>query len=104
MSRLAKLMKLRLVDYSCPDKYDSDFDSDSDDSSSRRDKEIIGNDADISSMFALRHSTKCEFSIRLIRTLLLILMIQKNIYINKRLPDFFLRISILCLLIVSNVL
>ncbi|CAF1167933.1 unnamed protein product [Rotaria sordida] len=48
MSRLAnlQLMKSRIVDYSCPDKYDSDFDSDSDDSNSEGDDEITANDAD----------------------------------------------------------
>ncbi|CAF3064387.1 unnamed protein product, partial [Rotaria sp. Silwood2] len=48
MSRLAnlQLMKSRIVDYSCPDKYDSDFDSDSDDSNSEGDEEITANDAD----------------------------------------------------------
>ncbi|CAF1370211.1 unnamed protein product, partial [Rotaria sordida] len=48
MSKLSslQLMKLRIVDYSCPDKYDPDFDPDSDDNSSDEDEEIIENDAD----------------------------------------------------------
>ena len=48
MSRLAnlQLMKSQIVDYSCPDKYDSDFDSDSDDSTSEEDEEITGNNTD----------------------------------------------------------
>ncbi len=48
MSKLATLQlnKSRLVDYSCPDKYDSDFDLSSDDSTSEEDEEITENDAD----------------------------------------------------------
>ncbi|CAF0834903.1 unnamed protein product [Rotaria sordida] len=48
MSKLSslQLMKLRIVDYFCPDKYDPDFDSDSDDNSSDEDEEITENDAD----------------------------------------------------------
>ncbi len=39
-------MKSRIVDYSCPNKYDSDFHSDSDDSSSEEDEEITENGTD----------------------------------------------------------
>ena len=48
MFRLANLqfMKSRIVGYSCPDKYHSNFNSDTDDSSSEGDEEITGNDAD----------------------------------------------------------
>ena len=48
MFRLAnlQLMKSRIVGYSCSNKYDSDFNSDTDDSSSEGDEEITGNDAD----------------------------------------------------------
>jgi hypothetical protein len=48
MSKLAnlQLMKSCIVDYSCPDKYDSDFHSDSDDSSSEEDEEITENGTD----------------------------------------------------------
>ena len=39
-------MKSQIVGYSCPDKYDSNCNSDTDDSSSEGDEEITGNDAD----------------------------------------------------------
>ena len=44
-------MKSQIVDYFCPDKYDSDFDSDSDDSSFEGDKEITGNGANNKDLF-----------------------------------------------------
>ena len=47
-----QLMKSRIVGYSCPDKYDSNFNSDTDDSSSEGDEEITGNDADDEDSFA----------------------------------------------------
>ena len=48
MFRLAnlQLMKSRMVGYSCPDKYDLNSNSDTDDSSSEGAEEITGNDAD----------------------------------------------------------
>ena len=48
MFRLAnlQLMKSRIVVYSCPDKYDSNSNSDTDDNSFEGDEEITGNDAD----------------------------------------------------------
>ena len=45
-------MKPRIVGYSCPDKYDSNFNSDTDDSSSEGVEEITGNDADDEDSFA----------------------------------------------------
>jgi hypothetical protein len=46
MSKLAnlQLMKLRIVDYSWPDKYDPDFDSGSNDESSEEDEESFDDD------------------------------------------------------------
>ena len=48
MFRLANLQltKSRIVGYSCPDKYDSNSNSDTDDSSFEGDEEITGNYAD----------------------------------------------------------
>lgn len=47
MSKLStlQLMKSLIVDYSCPDKYDSDFDSNTDESSSDEVEEINKNDS-----------------------------------------------------------
>jgi hypothetical protein len=104
-----QLMQSRIVDYSCADKYDSNFDLDSDsyDKSSDEDEEITENDAyeddsldddddddddslsDHLSMSLRLDFKECEFStpsvrLWLSRTLLSISTVQENIYINRQ--------------------